>query len=190
MMSSLIVAFHPRSNRLLISWLQSLSAVILEPKKIACHFFRCVLIFWHEVMGPDAMILVFWMFSFKPMLPLSSITFKKKGSLVPLHFLPQGWCHLHIWGYWCFSQQSWFQPVLHPAWHFAWCTLHIMEKEMATHFSILAWRIPWTIHSMESDTTELLSLTYGRKQRGTKEPLDESERGELKSWLKTQQSKS
>ena len=44
------------------------------------------------------------------------------------------------------------------------------------------------LHSMESDTTELLSLTYGRKQRGTKEPLDESERGELKSWLKAQHS--
>ena len=52
------------------------------------------------------------------------------------------------------------------------------EKVKATHSSILAWRIPWTIQSMESDTTEPLSLTYGRKQRGTKEPLDESERGE------------
>ena len=31
------------------------------------------------------------------------------GSLVPLHFLLQGWCNLHIWGYWYFSQQSWFQ---------------------------------------------------------------------------------
>ena len=48
------------------------------------------------------------------------------------------------------------------------------EKVKATQSSILAWRIPWTIQSMESDTTELLSLTYGRKQRGTKEPLDES----------------
>ena len=35
-----------------------------------------------------------------------------------------GWCHLHIWGYWYFSQQSWFQLVLHPAQCFSWCTLH------------------------------------------------------------------
>ena len=49
-----------------------------------------------------------------------------------------------------------------------------LETGEATQSSILAWRIPWTIQSMESDTTELLSLTYGRKQRGTKEPLDES----------------
>ena len=43
---------------LLISWLQSPSAVILEPPKIVCHYFHCFPI-CHEVMGPDAMILVF-----------------------------------------------------------------------------------------------------------------------------------
>ena len=32
--------------------------------------------------------------------------------------------HLHIWGYWYFSWQSWFQLVLHPAQRFLWCTLH------------------------------------------------------------------
>ena len=85
MMSSLIIAFLPRSNHLLISWLQSLSAVILEPKKIVCHVFHCVLIFWQEVMGPDAMILVFWMLSFKPDYPLSSFTFKRLFS--SSHFL-------------------------------------------------------------------------------------------------------
>ena len=34
------------------------------------------------------------------------------------------WYHLHIWGCWYFSQQSWFQPLIHPAWHFKWCALH------------------------------------------------------------------
>ena len=48
-----------------------------------------------------------------------------RGSLVPLHFLPLGWCHLHIWGYWYFSWQSWFQLELHSVWHFAWFCLHI-----------------------------------------------------------------
>ena len=37
------------------------------------------------------------------------------------------WCHLHIWAYWYFSQKSWFQLVLHPAWHFTWCTLHDVQ---------------------------------------------------------------
>ena len=93
MMSSLIIDFLPRSNHLLISWLQSLSAVILEPKKIVCHVFHCVLIFWQEVMGLDAMILVFCFFfilvfsmlSFKPDYPLFSFTFKRLFS--SSHFL-------------------------------------------------------------------------------------------------------
>ena len=41
MLSRLVIAFLPRSKHLLISWLQSPSAVILEPKKIVCHFFHC-----------------------------------------------------------------------------------------------------------------------------------------------------
>ena len=41
MLSRLVIAFLPRSKHLLISWLQSPSAVILEPKKIVCHCFRC-----------------------------------------------------------------------------------------------------------------------------------------------------
>ena len=35
------------------------------------------------------------------------------------------WCHLHIWGYWYFSQQSWFQLVFLPAQRFSWYTLNI-----------------------------------------------------------------
>ena len=55
----LVIAFLPRSKCLLISWLKSPSAVILEPPKIACHCFHCFPIICHAVMGPDAMILVF-----------------------------------------------------------------------------------------------------------------------------------
>ena len=54
----------------------------------------------------------------------SPLSLSSRGSLVLLHFLPWGWCHLRTWGYWYFSRQSWFQLVLHPAWHFAWCILH------------------------------------------------------------------
>ena len=56
MLSRLVIAFLPRSKHLLISWLQSPSAVILEPLKINS---LTVSIICHEVMGSDAMILVF-----------------------------------------------------------------------------------------------------------------------------------
>ena len=60
MLSSLVKTFLPRSNHLLISWLQSPSAVILEPIKIKSATVSTVSpSICHEVMGPDAMILVF-----------------------------------------------------------------------------------------------------------------------------------
>ena len=60
MLSRLVIAFLPRSKRLLTSWLQSPSAVILEPKKIKSLTLSIVSpSIYHEVMGPDAMILVF-----------------------------------------------------------------------------------------------------------------------------------
>ena len=59
MMSRLVITFLPRSKRLLISWLQSPSAVILEPQKIKSDTVSTVSpSISHEVMGPDAMILV------------------------------------------------------------------------------------------------------------------------------------
>ena len=74
-LSGFVIAFLPKSKHLLISWLQSPSAVILEPKKIN---FITVFTFspsvCHEVMGPDGMILVFWMLCFKPVFSLSSFT--------------------------------------------------------------------------------------------------------------------
>ena len=58
--------------------------------------------------------LSFMKLSFKPTFSLSCFTFLR-GSLVLLCFLPKRWCHLHIWGYWYFSWQSWLQLLLHPA---------------------------------------------------------------------------
>ena len=66
-----------------------------------------------------------------------------------------------------------------------------LEKEMATHSSILAWRIPWTEKpggyspqgGKELDTTERLHFHFhpnSRKWRETKEPIGEGERGEWK----------
>ena len=78
MLSRLTTAFLPRRKHLLISWLQSPSAVILEPKEIVSHFFHFYPFICHEVIGPDAMILVFWMLSFKPAFSLSTFTFIKR----------------------------------------------------------------------------------------------------------------
>ena len=67
MLSRLVITLLPRSKHLLISWLQSPSTVILEPQKIKSATVSTVSpSICHEVMGPDAMILVFWMLSFKP----------------------------------------------------------------------------------------------------------------------------
>ena len=60
MLCRLVITFLPRSKRLLISWLQSPSAVILEPPKIKSDTVSIVSpSICHEVMGLDAMILVF-----------------------------------------------------------------------------------------------------------------------------------
>ena len=75
MLSRLVITFLPRSKHLLISWLQSPSAVILEPPKIKSATVSPAIC--HEVMGLHAVILVFWMLSFKSTFSLSSFTFTK-----------------------------------------------------------------------------------------------------------------
>ena len=72
MLSRLVITFLPRSTCFLISWLQSPSEVILEPRKIKSVTVSTVSSsICHEVIGLDAMILVFWMLSFKPTFSLS-----------------------------------------------------------------------------------------------------------------------
>ena len=79
MLSRLVIAFLPRSKHLLISWLHSPSAVILEPKKMKSLTVSIVSpSICYEVMERDAMILVFWMLSFKPAFSPSSFTFIKR----------------------------------------------------------------------------------------------------------------
>ena len=126
-LSRFVISFLPSSKRLLISWLQSPSAVIWEPKKrksVTASTFPPSIC--HEVMGLDAMILVFWMLSFKSAFSLSL----SRGSVVPLHFLPLQWYHLHIWS-------CWFQLVIHPARHFACCTLHRSKINRMTIYSLV-----------------------------------------------------
>ena len=75
-LSRFVTDFLLRSKHLSVSWLKPPSVVILEPKKIkSATVSRSIC---HEVMGPDAMILVFWMLSFKPTFLLYSFTFIKR----------------------------------------------------------------------------------------------------------------
>ena len=78
MLSKFVISFLSRSKCLLISWLQPSFVVILEPKKIksvtVSTFPPCIC---HEMMGPDVMILIFWMLSFKPAFSLYSFIFIK-----------------------------------------------------------------------------------------------------------------
>ena len=80
MLSRLVIAFLPRSKHLLISWLQVTIYSDFgahENKVCDCFHFVYPSIF-HVVMGPDAMISVFWMLTFKPGFSLSSFTFTKR----------------------------------------------------------------------------------------------------------------
>ena len=79
MLSRLIITLLPRSKCLLISWLQSLFAVILESKKVKSLTVSIISpSICYEMMGPEAMILVFWTLSLKPAFSLSSFTFIKR----------------------------------------------------------------------------------------------------------------
>ena len=88
MLSRLVIVFLPRSKCLLISWLQSPSAVILEPKRIKSVTVSIISpSIYYEVMRPDAMILVFWMLRVLSQLFHSPLSLSSRVSSV-FHFLP------------------------------------------------------------------------------------------------------
>ena len=122
MLFKLVITFLPRSKHLLISCCSHHLQWFLEPPKIKSVAVSTVSpSICHEVMEPDAMTLVFWMLSFKPTFSLSS--FKRLFNSSLLSAIRA--IYLHVWGYWYFSWQSWFQLVLLQVQHFSWCTLHI-----------------------------------------------------------------
>ena len=123
MLSRLVVTFLPRTKRLLSSWLQSPSALILEPPKIKSATVSTVsLSICHKVMGLDAVILVFWMLNFKPTFSLSSLTFIKRlfSSLSLIRVVSSAYLRLLI-----FLPAVFIPALLPPAQSFSWCTLHI-----------------------------------------------------------------
>ena len=79
MLSRLVIALLPGSKCLLNSWLEPVSTVILGPKKtksVTAYTFSPSIC--HEVVGPDAMILILFMLSFRPAFSLSSFTLNKR----------------------------------------------------------------------------------------------------------------
>ena len=123
MLSRLVRAFLSRRKHLFNGCSHDLKR-FWSPQNKVCHCFHCFPSICHKVMGPDAMILVFWMLSFKSSFSLSSFTFIKRLFSSSLSATR---CYLHIWGNWYYSWQSWFQFVLHPAKHFSWFTLLVKK---------------------------------------------------------------
>ena len=138
MLSRFVIAFFPRSKYLLISWLQSPSTVILEPKTIK--FWHCVPIYlpWSDGTRCHDLIFLNVVLSQLYHSPPSP---SSRGSSVPLHFLPLEY-HLHIWGCWYFFRQSWFlacdspSPAFHMM-YFAWKLNKLYIQPWCTSFLIL-----------------------------------------------------
>ena len=133
MLSRLVIAFLPWSKRLLISWLQSLSTVILEPPQNKVS--HCYPIYLTRSDGTGCHDLCFWMLSFRPTFSFSSFPFIKRifssSSLSAIRVVSSAYLRLLT-----FLPQSWFQLLLHPAQHFSWCTLHISEISRVTIYSL------------------------------------------------------
>ena len=108
-LSRFVIALLPRRKCLSVSWLQSLTAVILELKKENLLLLLLAPLHLPWVMAMDALILFFefhWSFeiirsllSFKPASSFSSLSLNR-GSSVPLQFLSLEWYYLYIWRYW------------------------------------------------------------------------------------------
>ena len=130
-LSRFVIAFLPRSKCLPVSWLQLPSSDFGVQEEKICHCFHFFFYLpWsdastfssicHEMMGPDAMILVFWMLSFKPTFSLSSFTFVKSlfSSSLPyaIREIPSTYLRLLI-----------FLPaILIPAWASSSLAFHMM----------------------------------------------------------------
>ena len=123
-LSKFVPAFLPKSNRLLISWLQSWFAMIFGAHKDKiCHCFNFFLFYlsWsNETRSRD---LSFWNVEFQP--SFFSLLFHPHqepfsfSSLSAIRVVSSAYLKL------LFLLATWFQLVIHLVWHFTWCTLHI-----------------------------------------------------------------
>ena len=158
MLSRLIITFLPRSKRLLISWRQSPYAVILEPKKVKSVTVSIVSIsICQEVMGPDAMILIFLMLSFKPAFSISSFTFIKRlfisSSLYAIRVVSSAYLRLLIF----------LLAILIPACASsrpAFLMMYSAYKLNKQGDSIQPWRTPFPIWNQSIVPCTVLTVAY------------------------------
>ena len=143
MLSRLVIVFLPKSKSLLISWLQSPSAVILDPKKVKSITVSIVFpSICHEVMGTDDMVFVSWMLNFKQVFSLSSFTFIKRlfssFSLSAMRVVSSAYLRLLIF----------FPAILIPAYassSLAFCMMYSAYKLNKQGDNIQPWCIPFPI---------------------------------------------
>ena len=141
MLSRLVIAFLPRSKYLLISWLHWLQW-FWSPQKKSLTVYTVSPFIRHEVLGLDAIILVFWTLSFKPASSLSSFTFIKRlfssSSLSPIRVVSFAYLRLLI-----------FLPAIlipdHVSSSLAFCLMYSAYKLNKQGDNIQPWRTPFPI---------------------------------------------
>ena len=98
-LSRFVTAFFPRSKSLNFMAIVTVCSDFGVQENKTCHLFPLFPIYYPWLMGLNATISAFWVLSFKTAFH-SALSPSSRGSLVPLCFLPSGWCHLYIWGCW------------------------------------------------------------------------------------------
>ena len=133
MLSRFVIAFFPRSKCLLILWLQSPSAVILEPPKWNLLLLPLLPIYlpWNDWRGCYDIIDRFFLCWILSQLFQSSLLPSSRNSLSSSSLSAIRVVSCTYLRFWYFSWQSWFQLVIHLAQHFTWCTLHIRASLVA-----------------------------------------------------------
>ena len=135
MLSRLVITFLPRSKRLnFMAAITIYSDFGIEKNKV-WHCFHCFPIYFPWLMGPDAMIFVFWMLSFKPTCSPSSFTFIKRlfssSSLSAIRVVSSAYLRWLI-----FLPAILILAVFLPAQCFSWCTLHRSSISRVTIYSL------------------------------------------------------
>ena len=143
MLSRLVITFLPVSKHLLISWLQLPSVVILKPPKIKSVTVSTVSpSICHETMWPDAMILVFWMLSFKPTFH-SPVSLSSRGSLERL--VSSSLSAIRVVSSAYLGLLIFLPAVLIPAWTSALLKMYSTYKLNKQGDNIQPWHTPFPI---------------------------------------------
>ena len=169
MLSRLVIAFLPMSKHLLISWMQSPSAVILEPTKVKSVTVSIVSpSICHEVVGLDAMILVLWLWIYFSSPNLVLLLLSLFLQLTSLVFSWNVYCHhCLVWDLGLTSQSphsqeslicSW--PIKHPIKGAAWTHDCLGKFTEITSFPICSWFSVPSLISLPPNFCFLYQIPY------------------------------